>query len=190
LEELSRRGKRPNGLREGSQVVAKIGQIMITNNLMTGGSRGRHTPYQGTQHQGQSQLSFTHGLFLCPVINIIPISFLSCKLKAPATVAFSAPRTCSESMVTLSIIIPAFDEARKIPHDVQAAAQFLMAHDLAGEIIVVDDGSSDGTAVAAGACTVPPGVEKTVITGERHRGKGFAVRTASAHHGRVRALCR
>jgi len=80
-------------------------------------------------------------------------------------------------MVTLSIIIPAFDEARKIPHDVQAAAQFLMAHDLAGEIIVVDDGSSDGTAVAAGACAVPPGVEKTVITGERHRGKGFAVRT-------------
>ena len=79
--------------------------------------------------------------------------------------------------MTLSIIIPAFDEARKIQHDVHAAAAFLLAYDLAGEVIVVDDGSSDGTADAAGACAVPPGVDKTIITGNGHRGKGFAVRT-------------
>jgi len=47
---------------------------MITTILMTGGSKEPHTPYQGNQQPGQTQLSFTHSLFLCPVINIISIS--------------------------------------------------------------------------------------------------------------------
>ena len=44
-----------------------------------------------------------------------------------------------------SIVIPAFEEAKKIAHDMQVAAQFLHDYNFAGEIIVVDDGSGDNT---------------------------------------------
>lgn len=50
--------------------------------------------------------------------------------------------------MNLSIVIPAFEESRKIARDVSVAADFLQANGLAGEIIVVDDGSRDGTARA------------------------------------------
>ena len=76
----------------------------------------------------------------------------------------------------LSIIIPAFREGTKVRHDVEAAAAFLVKHDLKGEIIVVDDGSPDDTAAAANAAEVPPAVERRVIRYTPNRGKGFAVR--------------
>jgi dolichyl-phosphate beta-glucosyltransferase len=79
--------------------------------------------------------------------------------------------------VTLSIIIPAFEEERKIARDVETAARFLVAHDLSGEIIVVDDGSADFTAEVARNSSVPSSVHKKVIVGTRNRGKGFAVHT-------------
>jgi dolichyl-phosphate beta-glucosyltransferase len=77
----------------------------------------------------------------------------------------------------LSIIIPAFDEQRKIDRDVHAATSFLLSHHIPGEIIVVDDGSTDGTAETAQRCIVPAGAPMKIITTDRHRGKGFAVRT-------------
>src|SRR5512142_2997219 len=77
----------------------------------------------------------------------------------------------------LSIVIPAFEESRKIARDIEAAAMFLPANRLAGEVVVVDDGSSDGTAEAARAVRVPAAVKLNVIRYEQHRGKGCAVRT-------------
>ena len=76
-----------------------------------------------------------------------------------------------------SIVIPAFEEGHKIARDVTAAAQFLAANDLQGEILVVDDGSTDDTSQAAQSVQVPDGVERRVIRYEPHRGKGYAVRT-------------
>ena len=77
----------------------------------------------------------------------------------------------------LSIVIPAFEESAKIGRDVQAALKFLQDNHLAGEIIVVDDGSQDNTAVAAKQAgeTTPTPVK--VIRYDKHQGKGFAVRT-------------
>ncbi|MCL5279901.1 MAG: glycosyltransferase [Planctomycetes bacterium] len=77
----------------------------------------------------------------------------------------------------LSIVIPAYEEGHKIARDVTAAAQFFCAHDLRGEIIVVDDGSSDNTTQAAQDVAVPEGIQRRVLRYEAHRGKGYGVRT-------------
>ena len=76
----------------------------------------------------------------------------------------------------LTIIIPTYREAAKIRHDVEAAGAFLVRSGLKGEIIVMDDGSPDGTCQAARDAEVPPGVERHVICLERQTGKGAAVR--------------
>lgn len=75
----------------------------------------------------------------------------------------------------LSIVIPAYNEVRKIPRDIRECADFLRAGGLAGEIIVADDGSTDGTADAAEATDAGAGVELRVLR-LRHGGKGWAVR--------------
>ncbi len=77
----------------------------------------------------------------------------------------------------LSIVIPAFEEGHKIARDVTAAAQFLQANRLTGEVLIVDDGSQDNTTPAAQTAPVPDGIERRVIRYEPHRGKGYGVRT-------------
>lgn len=77
----------------------------------------------------------------------------------------------------LSIIIPAFEESTKIEPDLLAAAEFLTQHSISGEIIVVDDGSSDDTAQVAENLRLNPAVTRRVLRYEKHRGKGYAVRT-------------
>ena len=75
----------------------------------------------------------------------------------------------------LSIVIPAYEESRKIAGDVEAAAAFLHDNNLTGEIIVVDDGSKDNTAEAANV-NVPNDIELKIIRYGQHSGKGYAVR--------------
>jgi dolichyl-phosphate beta-glucosyltransferase len=77
----------------------------------------------------------------------------------------------------LSIIIPVFEESGKIARDIEAASAFLTEHHLASEIIVVDDGSRDDTALIAETAAVAPDVQLKVIRYEQNQGKGFAVRT-------------
>jgi len=85
-----------------------------------------------------------------------------------------APRS-----IDLSIVIPAFREARKIAADIRAANAYLCARRLRGEIIVVDDGSQDATAqVAQGLCVEVSGLQ--VIRYQPNRGKGYALRTGMA----------
>jgi len=82
----------------------------------------------------------------------------------------------ARSMIRLSIIIPAFEEERKIARDVEAAGAFLRAEGIAGEIIVADDGSGDRTAARALEAPLPPGVERAVLRNPLHLGKGAAIR--------------
>ena len=83
----------------------------------------------------------------------------------------------AERLMDISIIIPAYREAAKIRRDVEAAAAFLVGGGLSGEILVVDDGSDDGTREAALAAEVPAAVRREVVRYEPRRGKGFAVRS-------------
>ena len=82
----------------------------------------------------------------------------------------------------LSLILPAFNEARRLPASLARCAEFFRARGLAAEIIVADDGSTDGTATA---------YAETVDSLSRaqlryryldlaHRGKGSAVRAGVA----------
>ncbi|MBN2138365.1 MAG: glycosyltransferase [Sedimentisphaerales bacterium] len=77
----------------------------------------------------------------------------------------------------ISIVIPAFEESRKITRDIEKAAQFLTDNNLEGEIIVVDDCSTDDTAQIAEQTEVPPSATLKVLRYEPHHGKGYAVRT-------------
>lgn len=77
----------------------------------------------------------------------------------------------------LSIVIPAFEESRKIERDIESAAEFLESNHISGEIIVVDDGSKDNTCEAAGSVKISSQVIRKVISYQPHRGKGHAVRT-------------
>jgi len=70
----------------------------------------------------------------------------------------------------ISVVIPAFNEARRLPATLDRIGAYLAAQGAAHEILVVDDGSSDGTA------DVARGEAVRVLRHEPNRGKGYAVR--------------
>jgi glycosyltransferase involved in cell wall biosynthesis len=77
---------------------------------------------------------------------------------------------------SLSIVIPAFNEAANLPRVLADALAFARADCARFELLVVDDGSSDGTheLLAATAAGAP---ELRVITHERNRGLTAALRS-------------
>ena len=95
--------------------------------------------------------------------------------------------TLSEPL-TLSVVIPAYNEERRLPDTMAQILAYLDGQTYRSELIVADDGSSDATAAL---------VEQ--LANQRHdvrllrldhRGKGFAVRAgALAAHGEYVLLC-
>ena len=75
----------------------------------------------------------------------------------------------------LSIVVPANNEARRLPPTLAAIAAYIDASGRDAEVLVVDDGSTDGTADAARGAT-GAGMPPRVLTFVRNRGKGAAVR--------------
>lgn len=76
----------------------------------------------------------------------------------------------------VSIVIPAFNEERRLEPTVRAWRAFLDDEGIPGEIVVSDDGSRDATvAVAHRAADGDPRVR--VVTAVRNQGKGGAVRS-------------
>ncbi len=89
-------------------------------------------------------------------------------------------------MIELSIIIPALNEAAKIRNDIETAAFFLDGSVKKGEIIIVDDGSTDDTADTARQMIIPGSVDLIVIKQDKNYGKGQAVKTGMLRsHGEV-----
>ena len=85
----------------------------------------------------------------------------------------------------LSIVIPVFNESKKISADIKAAAAFVSKNSVTGEIIVVDDGSTDGTTQIAEKtrCSIPETIKLKVVRCDQNRGKGYAIRTGIEHTG-------
>jgi dolichyl-phosphate beta-glucosyltransferase len=75
----------------------------------------------------------------------------------------------------LSVVVPAYNEADRLPPTLEAIRRHLDGSDETYEVIVVDDGSRDVTAeTAERLCSSWPQLE--VIRLDRNRGKGAAVR--------------
>lgn len=74
----------------------------------------------------------------------------------------------------LSIVIPAFNEEARLPLTLARLEQYVTAHKLCAEVIVVNDGSADGTAAAA--LHFPASFALRVLDNPGNRGKGYSVR--------------
>jgi glycosyltransferase involved in cell wall biosynthesis len=79
--------------------------------------------------------------------------------------------------VSLSIVVPAYNEAVRLGESLPVILDYLKKNNPTAELIVVDDGSSDDTAeVAKHAFMEAPEISTQVIRYEDNRGKGYAVR--------------
>jgi len=63
----------------------------------------------------------------------------------------STDRTADGGAVELSIVMPCLDEAETVAICVQKALSFLLVHEVDGEVVVADNGSTDGSAALAAA---------------------------------------
>lgn len=81
----------------------------------------------------------------------------------------------------LSIIIPAYNEERRLPRTLDSIFAYLQSHPYRSEILVVDDGSSDGTRELVTSYRDRHPAPRLVLNG-KNRGKGFSVR-----HGMLEA---
>ncbi len=75
----------------------------------------------------------------------------------------------------LSVVFPAYNERDRLPGTVRETTRYLQERGLRFEIIVADDGSTDGTAAVVAAMADEVG-DIDVLRVEENRGKGDAVR--------------
>ena len=88
----------------------------------------------------------------------------------------------------LSIIIPAYNEAERLPPTLEKINAFLAGQDYQAEILVVENGSSDETLTVAKA--FQERLPNLRVFSEAARGKGLAVRRGMCEaRGEYRFLC-
>jgi len=74
----------------------------------------------------------------------------------------------------LSIVIPAYNEEARLGASLERILDYVRSREVHAELLVVDDGSTDGTAALARAAL--KGGRGTVLVNTENRGKGHAVR--------------
>src|SRR5258708_25835306 len=78
----------------------------------------------------------------------------------------------------LSIVIPSFNEEKRLPATLERIASYINASGRQTEVIVVDDGSTDGTARVAESSRGKI-EDLRVVSNGQNRGKGYSVRPGS-----------
>lgn len=90
--------------------------------------------------------------------------------------------------LTLSIVIPAYNEERRLGTTLDTVVAYLAKEPWSWEVRVVDDGSADGTVALAERYAA--GEPRIVVQCEPHRGKGGAVKAGLlAATGAYRFIC-
>ena len=84
------------------------------------------------------------------------------------------------SDVTCSFIIPAYNESERLSVSLPKVADYIRSQGLQAEIIVVNDGSTDGTAEVVRSFTAA-GTEVRLLENPGNRGKGYSVRNGMLH---------
>jgi dolichyl-phosphate beta-glucosyltransferase len=88
--------------------------------------------------------------------------------------------------LSLSVVIPAFNEEKRLPSTLATILPFLRARGETFEVVVVDDGSADRTAAVAEEA----GPEVRVLKNPGNRGKGYSVRNGMLNaRGDFRLMC-
>ncbi|MCX8094465.1 MAG: glycosyltransferase family 2 protein [Candidatus Goldbacteria bacterium] len=70
----------------------------------------------------------------------------------------------------VSVIIPAYNEEKRLPETLKKIKNFLKKNKIKNEIIVVDDGSTDNTV------SISKKYKVKVLKNEKNKGKGFSVK--------------
>jgi glycosyltransferase involved in cell wall biosynthesis len=92
-----------------------------------------------------------------------------------------------QETLDLSVVVPAFNEAQRLPKTLQSIHSYLRSRSLRAEVLVIDDGSTDATAkiVEQSRSSFP---EVRLLSSDRNRGKGFSVRWGMLEAGGEIAL--
>jgi len=103
---------------------------------------------------------------------------------SPASAAvpadLSGPGVLVRAAESFAVLVPAFDEAANMPELFTELAQTFRSHEIDGEVIVVDDGSNDGTLEAAREAATAAGLERVQFLRHRiNRGKTSAIVTGA-----------
>lgn len=93
----------------------------------------------------------------------------------------------AELTVALSVVVPAYNEEGRLGPTLEAVRTYLDGRSGSWELVVVDDGSADGTArIAREAAAADPRVR--LVSSPGNRGKGHALRLGVAASKGVRVL--
>lgn len=91
------------------------------------------------------------------------------------------PNNLTATDIFLSVVIPAYNEESRLPASLEKVWSFLESQPYTSEIIVVDDGSADGTIETVermvGERESDPTKCRFRLIKNEHRGKGYTVRT-------------
>jgi glycosyltransferase involved in cell wall biosynthesis len=83
----------------------------------------------------------------------------------------------TELRPSLSVVIPAYNEEKRLPETLKNVLQYLAGREYSSEVVIVDDGSTDATAAIVAGWQAPPVPVRLIHHPDRrNHGKGAAVR--------------